>query len=196
MGALFLKPDELCILNDIGPIDECLAMLTTFRPGTNNVYLRCRSAELLAQPVVREHAGSFRWVHVDGDHTGYSTFRDLETAASLVHSRGIICVDDFMNFRYPQLSAAVYRFLFANSFRFKIVLCGDNKAYICEASSYDFYESLVRRQFSPKLRQHGCQQVQLNKSSCIHDFGCFSFSRREGERTQAGPDAEPDRMPF
>ena len=72
---------------------------------------------------------SFRFFHIDGCHTGKNIFKDLELADLLVQSEGIVVVDDFFNNSYPQITEAVYKYLYVNPYSFRIFCIGFNKAY-------------------------------------------------------------------
>ena len=114
LGALHLRPDETCVLVDIG--DVSTVVTTIEKMGIKSIAIQgLRSDNIVAVRKIKDAAGVVRFFHIDGDHTGYATENDLHIAASCVGERGIICVDDFMNPRYPQLIAAVYRFLFDKS---------------------------------------------------------------------------------
>jgi hypothetical protein len=143
LAALYMRPEEWCVFVDISPMPESEAAIRKFRPA-NNLFLQCRSGDLMSHRELREAAGTFRWCHVDADHTGYSTMHDMEVAAYLLRESGIICIDEFFNFRYPQLTAAVYQFLAARPFDFKMLFCGANKCYQ-ELSEFSSSPPLGRR---------------------------------------------------
>jgi hypothetical protein len=196
LGALYLKADETCILNDIHSMETAAAAIETFRP-MNNIYIEGRSAELAADQRIAPYKGHFRWIHVDGDHTGHAAFQDLQLAGASLSERGIICIDDFFNFRYPQLTAAVYRFLFDEVFGFTMLFCGANKCYLCWASAYALYESLIRRYYLAAADGDGMgADLRLNKSSYARDFGCFSSSPKTTERRLWGLDNAPEEVVF
>src|SRR3974377_1211837 len=125
-----MRPEERTVFVDISLPSETQTLIRRAKPE-NNTFLEPRLCNLLAEPMLRESPGAFRWCHIDGDYTGYFTSQDLHTAAHLVGERGIICVDDFFNFRYPQLTAAVYLFLSDFQTRFRMLFCGANKCYLC-----------------------------------------------------------------
>jgi hypothetical protein len=130
LGALHMRPEDWCVLVDINPAAEAAAMIASFRPQ-NNKYICCNSTAARGDARVREHFRRCRWVHIDGDHKGTSVANDLELAADLIHENGIICLDDFFNFRYPQLTAATYRFLFDRQADFQMFFGGSYKCYHC-----------------------------------------------------------------
>jgi hypothetical protein len=194
LGAMYMQPDELCFFDDINSLAACEAAVTSFRPD-NNVFIQAPAFDLMQHPAVIHQRRRFRWVHIDGDHTGYSLMHDLLVAAELVAESGIICVDDFFSFRYPQLSAAAFRFLFDRSIEFKLLFCGSNKGYICKTRWYAYYESMIRGHFLEFSRRYSVT-LQLNKTSYAHDFGCFSVSAKEGERDVIGLDIDQDKVVF
>jgi hypothetical protein len=196
LGALHLKADEICVLNDIHPMAAVAAAIETFRPR-NNFYIQTRSTELTINQEIIARRGQFRWIHIDGDHTGHATFQDLQLAGVLVSDRGIICIDDFFSFRYPQLTAAVYRFLFDSIFSFTMLFCGANKCYLCRPEAYPLYEDLIRRFYLLAADGEGMNiDLQLNKSSYARDFGCFSSSPKTSERRLWGLDYSPDEIVY
>jgi hypothetical protein len=92
-------------------------------------------------------------------------------------------MDDFFNPIYPQVTAAVYRFLFDNPMTLRMVLCGGNKCFLVKASAYRVYENPIRQYFLDHATACG-GNISLHKSTYAHDFGCFSMW------------SEHDRRPF
>ena len=144
---------------------------------------------------VREHFGKCRWVHVDGDHKGISVTNDLGLAADLIHEDGIICMDDFFSFRYPQLTAATYKFLFDHQPDFRMFFAGSNKCYICRSSAFRRYDDLLRHQLLAAMERRGVDQ-QINRSSYASDGGCFTIAWKFGERKVLGLDEDPDKIVY
>jgi hypothetical protein len=197
LGASYMRPEEWCVFADINPMPETEAMIATFRPERNR-YLVGLSTALRRIPAVQRHFGQCRWVHIDGDHKGYTVSNDLNLAADLITKNGIICMDDFFNFRYPQLTAAVYRFLFSRQPEFQMLFAGGNKCYICRSAAYERYEALIRSDFLPvisSLEDRGIR-LELDKSSYASDDGCFSVSWRIAERRLLGLDENPDEIVY
>ncbi len=194
LGALYLQPNERAVFVDINLPRETQNLITRAKPQ-NNLFMECRSAELLSERELRESPGSFRWCHIDGDHTGYSTAQDLDTAAYLVGESGIICVDDFFNGRYPQLTAAVYEFLNNHKSRFRMVFCGANKCFICRSGFYAAYEREIRDRLAAHLRSFEVK-MQIYKTSYASDNGCFSLWTPDGDRSIYGMDENPDFIPY
>jgi hypothetical protein len=194
LSTLYARPNERAVFVDLNSMSDAQLAISRIR-ADNNVFLQCRSADLLAEPMLRDHSHSFRWCHIDGDHTGYSTFQDLLTAAYLLNEGGIICVDDFFNFRYPQLTAAVYRFLHSNQLQYQMLFCGANKCYLCRPAFYVRYEARIRDDLYRQLRSHQIH-TQMYKTSYSSDMGCFAIGLGDCNRTIYGMDENPQFVPF
>ena len=194
LGALYLRPEDWCVLLDIGPVPEAAAMIESFHPR-NNQYICCNSTTARGDARVGEHFRRCRWVHVDGDHKGMSVANDLALAADLLHENGIICVDDFFSFRYPQLTMATYKFLFDRQPDFQMFFAGSNKAYICRSSAFRQYDDTLRHHLPAALDRRGLD-LQINRSSYAGDGGCFTIAFRFGDRKVLGLDEDPDEIVF
>lgn len=79
---------------------------------------------------LRERYGTFRWIHVDGEHSYDAVMSDLELAADALSPGGLIVVDDFFNVASACVSHALFTFLDQNPHRARMFLCGFNKAYL------------------------------------------------------------------
>lgn len=191
LAALYLRQSENAVLVDLNPIPETRAVLEDVRPGAN-VYLECRSTEAAFNSEIAARAGRFRWCHVDGDHTGYSALHDIRLCAGVLAPNGILVVDDFFNFRYPQLTASVYQFLFDNPIEWKMVFAGTNKAYLCHAAVYRTYEAVIRKGMSQVCKDHN---LTLCKSSYVSDWGSYSVTPTYGGPAFVGMDDRPQDGP-
>ncbi|HUK92040.1 MAG TPA: class I SAM-dependent methyltransferase [Blastocatellia bacterium] len=194
LGALYIRPEEKAVFVDLGLPEETRELIQRAKPQ-NNLFLERRSADVLSEIPLRDSPKSFRWCHIDGDHTGYSAMQDILSAAYLVNERGIICVDDFFNFRYPQLTAVVHQFLRDHSLEYRLLFCGANKCYICRSGAYAMYEGYIRQNLASHLRSYGVQS-QVYKTSYSNDGGCFSMWTPDGDRPIYGMDENPDFVPF
>ncbi|HYZ33786.1 MAG TPA: class I SAM-dependent methyltransferase [Crenalkalicoccus sp.] len=186
LAALHMRPDETLTLVDIQDLKEVEdriralggPQVRSFTGKSSN--FRASAAYRAIEPV--------RWFHIDGDHSGFSTTIDLNIAADLLGGHGIICVDDFFNPRYPQLAAAVFRFLF-NRPEYRMLLCGANKVFICRSEDYALYESLIRKYLAAHMASCGIS-VTIAKTSYAHDFGCFAIEGRQGRHDVVGRDED------
>lgn len=154
LGALYLRPEEWCVLLDTNPIPEAAKMIETFR-AEKNKYLCCLSNTARDLSAVREHFGSCRWVHIDAEHTELGVMGDLAVAADLVSEEGIICLDDFFSYRYPQVTEAVYKFLFDRQPEFRLVLASSHKCYISRSTAVRQYEEVIHNEFGAFIEEHG-----------------------------------------
>jgi hypothetical protein len=193
LGAAHLVDDELCILIDINEIPQVAQSL---REMSVKAVVKAgrRSDDPTVANELREYEGTVRWFHIDGAHDGYTTTADLRLAGRFLANRGIICVDDFLSPRYPQLTAAVYRFLFDNPI-YRMFLCGMNKAYIARAADYAFYEGILRHGLPKHLKESG-YAVTLAKTSYAHDDGCFAVIERVSDFDIYGRDEDPADVPL
>ena len=192
LGALHLRSDETAILVDIQELRDVEERIKSLAGPRVSSFVG-KSSEFRRSRLFQE-VSHCRWFHIEGDHSGFSTATDLEIAAHVVGDRGVICVDDFFSPRYPQLTAAVYRFLFATP-TFRLFLCGTNKAFMCYAADYALYEGLIRKYLAGHMAGAGLS-VTISKSSYAHDMGCFSIIARDKDRDLLGRDEDIDEIVF
>lgn len=98
-----------------------------------------------------EFRRKMRLIHIDGDHTGPGVTNDLGVAVELLSVHGVIIVDDFMSWRFPQITESVYGFLADNRRQFAMFACGDNKAFICNAKRHDFWSRFAADQMRSEI---------------------------------------------
>jgi hypothetical protein len=205
LGAMDLRPLEKAIRIDINPCKEGLQRVGEVK-SEGVTFLQAPSYLAKRAEEIQKLAGQFRFIHIDGDHAGYSVANDLQLAADVIAEMGVICMDDFFNPIYPQTTATVYRFLFDNPATMRMVLCGANKCFLVKASAYRMYENLIRKYFVDHARGYSAR-LSLHKSSYTHDFGCFSMwtehDRRpfgiefgDGDRRVVGIDADQSDIVF
>lgn len=196
-GSLYMKPEEPVCLIDCcpGAVGTILEKVSAFHPE-NNIGIGAYSRTLKSNRELMAMQQKFRFVHIDGDHTGYSLTNDLEATVDLVSEFGIVALDDFMNPSYPQLTAAVYHFLFKNQFQWKMVLNAGAKCYLVRAHAYDAYEKLIREKLPQALEANKRPQT-LRRSSYSHDYGCFSLVLPDPSgRKLIGMDGNIDCIPY
>ncbi|GJM30479.1 MAG: hypothetical protein DHS20C17_31140 [Cyclobacteriaceae bacterium] len=195
LGAMHLQNTESAVLVDALPDMSEATKGISLISNCNVETIACRSSMFRLSGLYDKYVGSIKWFHVDGEHTGYTALNDLAIAADMLGEKGIICVDDFMSPRYPQLAAAVFRFLFDNPI-FKMFLNGENKCYICRTEDYVMYENVVRHNLSEYLKLHGISDRTVSKTSHAHDMGCFSIEPRFHDRDMVGMDHDLDTIVF
>ncbi len=194
LAACHMQPGERLILNDVSAIDEPVAKIRSLH-GPEPIVAISKSSALLSNPDLTSFFGTARWVHVDGDHTGFNATNDLEVAERFLGDMGVICVDDFFNLRYPQVTAATYAFLQKRFPLFRMLLCGAGKAYIVRSADFTLYEALIRKFLAGHFK--GCGfEATIHKSTDTADMGCFSIGSRQQDRDYLGLDQDHDLIPY
>jgi Methyltransferase domain len=192
LSAMYLAPDEEIVLVDIHPL-EAIGRQIDELGGGRAVCITAKSSNLASVDLTRFNGG-MRWIHIDGDHSGYSVANDLSLADRFLADHGIVVLDDFFNPRYPQIAAEVYRFLFASP-QYKMLLCGINKCYLVRSENYDVYEGLIRKYLSDAFEGQG-EVITLSRSTYAHDMGCWSIEMRKSQRLIMGRDQDPANIPY
>jgi Methyltransferase domain len=192
LTCLHLRADEQLVLVDPYRLDEVRERLATIR-ADRLVCHPCLSTQLPAADLQELH-GRCRWVHVDGEHTGFACSHDLALADRLLDDRGLVVVDDFLSPRYPQVAAAVFNYLHLHPFSFRLFLCGFFKAYLVRPKHAAAYLEFVRDRIGAELqaRGHG-QRISFFKTTVPDDYNCFGMGRFEG-RDMIGLDWDKDRI--
>lgn len=193
LTACHMAPPEILVLNDIAPIDDVVTAVRSLR-GPEVRAVLAKSFLLRTDAALDALHGTMRWIHIDGDHSGFNVAADLQTADLFLGDKGIICVDDFFSTRYPQVTAAVFRFLEQRNPIYRMVLCGAGKAYICRTEDHALYDSLIAKFLGPHLRQANIS-ASLHKSTPVHDGGCFGLGARQDGRDYVGLDSDPNVIP-
>lgn len=138
---------------------------------------------------------SFRFFHIDGCHTGTNVYSDLELADVLLHEDSILVVDDFFNPSYPQITEALYKYLFLNPYKFRLFFNGFNKAYLCRPGKYSFYYSYTFENLQKEMLSKG-MAFTIKKTSSIGDSYTLSAEEYQPQVDSRlgyqGPDWEPD----
>lgn len=174
LGAHYLAGDEEAVLVDINPCAAALERVRRVkRAGVTLVQEPSNRARRSER--IQRLSGRYRFIHIDGDHAGYSVLNDLDLAAQIMAEDGVICVDDFLNSDYIQVAAGVYKFLFDHPMSFRMVLCGANKCFLVKTASFRFYEEEIQRNLLDHSGKAGATFL-LRKSSYAYDYGCFSLS--------------------
>jgi ubiquinone/menaquinone biosynthesis C-methylase UbiE len=173
LASMYLSDTEKAVLIDINPCQEALDRVASVK-SSGVEFFQTASHAAKHERTITDLAGKYRFIHIDGDHSGYNVTNDLIFAADVMKEDGIICMDDFFNPIYPQVTAAIYKFLFDNPLTMKMVLCGGNKCFLVKASSYRLYENLIRSYYMDHGAMNGLN-ISLHKSTYSHDMGCFSM---------------------
>jgi hypothetical protein len=134
------------------------------------------------------YRGGCRWLHVDGEHTGFAAAHDLALADSLLHDQGVVVVDDFMTANYPQVTASVFAYLHAHPKHLSLFLCGFHKGYLARPRAARTYLEYVRDRLQDDLAARGfAERITLWKTTSPEDINCFGMRSWDGRR-QVGLD--------
>jgi hypothetical protein len=205
LGALHAQPSEPVVLVDIFVPPDVTEKIRDLRlqqrrrvgathPEKVVAVTGASSSRLRGTAVHEQYRGTMRFFHVDGGHSCFGTYTDIVTGSEMVGDRPLISIDDFGNMRYPQLHAAVYKFLFERP-DFRMVLCGGNKAYLCRTEDFVFYDGLIREHLVPHATALG-HPFTLARTSYAHDYGCFAVQDLVEGRALVGRDEDPDDIVF
>ncbi|WP_139196660.1 MULTISPECIES: class I SAM-dependent methyltransferase [unclassified Curtobacterium] len=103
----------------------------------------------------------YRFVHLDGDHTGPSLSSDLDFAAKLLVEGGVICIDDMAHPEYPFLVESVGAFLRKNN-HLAVFAVTDRESFVQAAKLFVAdvewgakYSAELRVQYSSNVFAHG-----------------------------------------
>jgi hypothetical protein len=177
LAALHCQGDDACVFVDVMPLDEAKARIQSGHTRNNCHYLQEQS-QFLARPFVSQGIRAFRWIHVDGEHSGQSVTNDLEIADHLLSDRGIAVFDDFFSPGYSQVTQAVFQFLATRPGRFALVLCGFNKGYLCRPKAAGEYLQFVRTSLYSNMADRGCDKVTIWKTTEPGDMNAFGVTDR------------------
>lgn len=172
---------------------EAVDVIRAIRPE-NNLFIEDVSKNLADSNHLIGPERSFRWVHIDGEHSGAAVTNDLEIAERLIAPDGIICVDDFMNPRYPQITMAAFRFLEARKGALTLFLTGFNKGYACRREAANRYLTYIKNDLYHEMGRRGAN-VTIWKTTDPDDMNCFGITAGGGH-SHWGPDWAPSKIPI
>ena len=96
-----------------------------------------------AELTVDEVTPGCRIFHIDGGHRFEDAINDLHLAASTLHPRGAIVVDDAFHPDWPGVTEAIIHFLSDDAVAFRPLLIAFNKIVIVPSSSVEIYASAL-----------------------------------------------------
>lgn len=136
-------------------------------------------------------ARSFRWIHIDGEHTERAVRSDLALADRLLADRGVVCLDDFFSPCFPQVSRAVFAHLAEHPGRYALFLCGFNKGYLARPLHAREYLRFCHEELAAGMQARRFD-VTLWKTTDPEEMNCFGIARRlRGDPILRGPDWDP-----
>jgi hypothetical protein len=191
LSTLHASEDEECVYVDMLPIEEARANLRSVRTSGLH-FIRATSRNLVAAMLPESATSGYRWIHIDGEHSGIAVEHDLAFASSLLGERGIIVIDDFFTPSYPQITFAVLDHLRAHPKSLVMFLCGFNKAYLCHPSDARWLLTHVANNMVNDMVERGTSDVTLFKTADPLDLNCFGLDIRGVNERFRGPDWDKD----
>jgi predicted O-methyltransferase YrrM len=192
--ALHADPqNEVCVLVDKSLEESSIdAALLKVRPELDPTiqYLQTASRRLLVDPLITEGFESFRWIHNNGERSAGAVTSDLVVAHSLLAPGGIICLDGFFNWLYPQITEAVLRYVRENPDHFSLFLCGYNKAYLARPHAVHLLHEHCKDALPAALEARGID-CTVSKTTCPAELNTFGMGPRQDGTRLRGPDWEP-----
>ena len=187
LSTLHAREDEACILVDPHIHRDLRPTIDPIKPS-NVIYAQMRSTELLHSGAFTKHSGNFRWIHIDGEHTGMAVINDMNIANPLLNDDGVMIIDDFFNPQYPQITAAVFDWLRCHPIQLTPFLIGDNKGYLCRARSAHSYLSYVKDSLFDDMVARNRPNVSIWKTTPAADMNTFGITPRFENFNYVGPD--------
>lgn len=118
------------------------------------------SKSFVTEEFKKNAENSYRWVHIDGEHTYNGVMSDLGNADRFLNAKGIICCDDFFNPRYTQITDAVFRYVYEHSDRICFFAIGHNKCYLCRPEQNRYYYDPLKANLTEYAKLRG-QDITL-----------------------------------
>lgn len=193
--ALHSRTEETCVFVDPALRKEATDVIEQIR-GKNNIYYRQMSQHIRGDAELLSMAGTFRWIHIDGEHSGRAVANDLAIAEMLLSPEGIICLDDFLVASYPQITMATFAFLERWKEELTLFLCGFGKGYICRTAYAKTYLTFLRDRMLSELHRRELRDVTIWKSTDPDDMNCFGLTPKQLAFDYKGPDWAPDTIPI
>ena len=187
LSAMHAREDEICMF-----VDPVLHELTeaTLRDASKAgcIFLREASVALHRNPILLSHARSFRWIHIDGEHSGTAVYDDITIGCQLLGERGILILDDFFSPIWPQITKAAFEFCSQHRSELALFLCGDNKGYFCRPRHMSLYMGFIRERMFGEMEARGEGNISICKTTVPDDMNCFGIVNRFKDQDYIGPD--------
>lgn len=194
--AMHTKLEERAVFADLQIPDVVRRVLDKEHPK-NNIFFEGRSSNLRAQNLQSGEEPFFRFIHIDGGHSGTELMSDLRLADTLLHDAGVICIDDFFSPAYPQITDAVFRYLAANPYSLSLVLVGLYKGFLVRPLAARDYLTHIDQALLDALYSQDCKLLHLSKTTHPDEINCFGLHWADGEAsTRRGPDWDPGNIVY
>jgi predicted O-methyltransferase YrrM len=185
--------EEIYLVDFSEPVRSASKLLKSIRRDGIKVFEN-RSSDRAVWNLAATHPRIFRWIHVDGDHKGQTVQNDLLLANQLLSDDGIICVDDFMSPRYPQLTYVVCTFLEQHRAELQMFLCGFNKTYLVRPNALAAHLGFVKEQLGEQLGTLGFKDLTIYKTDYPGVLNCFGMGSRWADYLYYGLDEDPTKI--
>lgn len=159
---------------------EARELLDGITSGIN--YMEIRSEFLPQSRFIRDNLRNLAWSHIDGMHSFSAVLSDLAICEQMLGDYGIICIDDFHTDLYPQIPAAVYKYLYTTPTDICIFLIGFNKAYLCRNCAFHYFSDFVGKNIHWSLKELG-HLVSLVKTDRNSEFDAYAIAPFQGNHT-------------
>ncbi len=190
--AMYAQPGFKVLLVDHAlkapKIEQALAAA---RPAAGVEFLTVKgdSRELGVNPLIVQTYRQHRWIHIDGEHSAGAVTNDMRIANQLLANDGVLVVDDFFSWLYPQVTEAVLRYVRQNPDDFALFLCGFNKAYLARPHSVHNYLRFCAEELPEALQARG-QETTVGKTTYPAEMNVFGVGPRFQGKALRGPDWE------
>jgi predicted O-methyltransferase YrrM len=141
-------------------------------------FLERSSLELRRTAALLPEYGTYRWIHIDGEHSFDAVCSDLELAMELMTDDGIVVVDDFFNIGSAGITEAVYFMLSRYPHRLRMFLAGMNKAYLAAPRAFGFYRSHCMHYLPERLERDFDAPITLVRNGHSTEIDYLSFFER------------------
>ena len=188
--ASYMAPSERLFLVDLYlKKDDILKSLSSISCDLDQVaLLQTRSKLIKSSQEFHSMEEKCRWIHIDGQHAGYSVWHDMAISDQCLAPKGLLVLDDFFSPAYPQITVAALDFLTRNPYALRLLLVGHNKAYFCRPDALGAYHGFILDELAERLEASGAN-VTICHTSTIGDSTVFGIvDRLDKSRKFRGPD--------
>jgi hypothetical protein len=152
----------------------------TGRPFGKLRFLEQSSIAVRKAGALQMEQGSFRWIHIDGEHSFDAVCSDLELAMDLMADDGIVVVDDFYNIGSAGITEAVYFMLGRHPHRLRMFLAGLNKAYIAAPRAFGYYRNYCLNHLPDRLARDFDAPITIARVGHSTEIDYLTFFERIG----------------
>jgi hypothetical protein len=164
--------------NNLTIIDPSIAAETRQRLDSISPcisYLEYPSEQMLHSDFCRNNVRRMAFAHIDGMHRFSNVIADLQLCETTLASHGIISVDDFHTDLFPQVPAAVYKYLYSGVSDLCPFLIGLNKAYLCRNAAKKYFMQFCGTRLLKALESLG-QNLTLVRTDRNDSFDAFGIA--------------------